>query len=343
MATRFDYLVVGAGPGGAWFAREAVDRGLRVAVVEAVKPGFKVCGGAIPALFEKQVGKVPSESIISEVRGFRVYLDGEMLWEEHGSLWGYLLDKRIFLENVLEGVDVYTGRVFNFESRSVKGLDIHWERLVVAAGPLAPNYKGDRIYAVQGIYRGDFDEGVIEIHFDSRLVGYYWVFPTSRREARIGVGGYGEPREFLEMLAKFVKKLGVEEIEHPKGSYINIGGVERVEENGVVYVGEAAGFVYPVTGEGIRPSAMSAKLILRMLEGDESARRELETLKKSINAQRKILDFVKAASPEARARFMKKMGGGLAMRVALGELGAMERLLSLLPSRVASFLARLLG
>ncbi len=340
---KLDYLIVGGGPAGAWFARLASDRGYRVMVVDAMEPGGKVCGGAIPELYVEQVGRVDPDSVLVEVRGFRVYLDGELLWSQEGRRWGYLLDKKRFIASILEGVDVKKYTVFDFRSRRVPGVEAVWERLVVAAGPLAPGYRGDRIYAVQGVYRGGFEEGVIEIHFDSRLVGYYWVFPHSPREARIGVGGYGSPVEFLSMLNEFVKRLNVEQVEAPKGSYINIGGVNwNLVYSETVHVGEAAGFVYPVTGEGIRPAALSAKLVFRMLEGDKSARRELEKLGRSIEVQRKLLDYVKSASPEARARFMRRMGGSLAMRIALGDLGAAEKILSLLPGRIASILARLL-
>ncbi len=342
---KLDYLVVGGGPAGAWFARLAADRGYRVAVVDAYEPGGKVCGGAIPRLYEEQVSRVPSDAVVTEVRGFRVYLDGELLWEETGSLWGYLLDKKRFIHSILEGIPVYKHRVYDFREGRVRGLDLRWERLVIAAGPLAPGYKGDRIYAVQAVYRGEFEEGVIEIHFDSRLVGYYWVFPVSGREARVGVGGYGDPKSFLGMLEAFAKRLGAERVEEPRGSWLNIGGAEpslAVRSDAPV-VGEAAGFVYPVTGEGIRPAALSAIHAFRLLEGDESARARLEALARSINAQRKLLDFVKSASPEGRARFMRRMGGELAMRVALGDLGAMEKLLTLIPSRFARLLAKLLG
>ncbi len=344
MPEKLDFLVVGAGPAGALFAREAADRGYRVAVVEAVSPGWKVCGGAVPAVYEEQVGRVPGDAVVAEVRSFRVYLDGELLWEESGRTWGYLLDKARLLRSMLEGVEVYEGRVYDFRSGRVPGLDLRWERLVVAAGPLAPGYSGDRIYAVQAVYRGDFDEGSVEIHFDSRLVGYYWVFATSRREARVGVGGYGDPRSFVRMLEEFAAARGWERVAPMKGSWLNIGGASLdLVRGSELVVGEAAGYVYPVTGEGIRPSMLSARYALRLLEGDGSARRGLERLARSINVQRKLLDFVKNAKPETRARFLRRMGGELAMRVALGDLGAYARVLSLVPSRIASLVARLLG
>ncbi len=340
---RLDYLIVGGGPAGAWFARLATDKGYRVLVVDAMEPGGKVCGGAIPHLYVSQVGRVDPESVVTEVRGFRVYLDGELLWAQEGSLWGYLLDKKKFISSILEGVNVRKYTVFNLRSRSLPGLEARWDKLVVAAGPLAPGYTGEKIYAVQGVYRGGFEEGVIEIHFDSRLVGYYWVFPYSSHEARIGVGGYGLPSEFLSMLEVFTRRFNVEPVEAPRGSYINVGGVSwSLVYSETLYIGEAAGFVYPVTGEGIRPAALSAKLVFRMLEGDKTARRELEKLGKSIEVQRRLLDFVKSASPEARARFMRRMGGSLAMRIALGDMGAVEKLFSILPGRVASMIARLL-
>jgi len=343
MGDRLDFLVVGAGPAGAVFASRAAQRGYRVAVVEAVRPGWKVCGGAIPALYEEQVGRVPREAIVSEIRRFRVYLDGELLWEREGPLWGYLLDKAKFLELILGDVQVYNGRVFDFEKRRVQGLDLKWDRLVVAAGPLAPGYHGDRIYAVQALYRGSFEPETIEIYFDSRLVGYYWVFALDEKTARVGVGGYGSPGEFLSMLEVFARGLRAEPLEHPKGSYLNIGGASLETIRGdTIIVGEAAGYVYPVTGEGIRPAALSAAYTLGVVEGDRESRKKLELLARSINLQRKLLDFVKNASPEARARFLRRMGGELAMRVALGDMPAYARVLSLLPSRLASLISKLL-
>lgn len=347
----YDYVVIGAGPAGAAFAHLASEKGYRVLVLDqAPWPGFKACGWAVPRQIERTI-RIPTEVILTEIKRFRVYLDGRPVQEGEEGLWGFIIDKRSFLEYLVSNAELKTKThvEISFKPRP---------RVVDDKAPkpslsyvLAPGSSGlsdtDLIYAVQVIARTsrDVDPEMVELYFERSLVGYYWVFPRGTRVLDIGVGGYRDPKELVEMLKKFTEKLseergGLEVIEGPKGAWINVGGVNTQFFNATPpVIGEAAGFVYPITGEGIRPSIVSAAAAFNRLEG-RSLPREFDQTVRWIGIQRKLLDMVKKSSPDSRARIIETLPLELFIGIGLGELSFMQLLRALprLPRGVASVL-----
>ncbi|MEM4790741.1 MAG: NAD(P)-binding protein [Thermofilum sp.] len=95
--------IVGAGPSGAFLARLLSDAGYKVTVFEALpKLAVKPCGWGVPFTIDRVV-KIPEDYIISEVHGYRVYIDEEKLLESKGVKYGYIVDKERLLEHFLEG------------------------------------------------------------------------------------------------------------------------------------------------------------------------------------------------------------------------------------------------
>ena len=333
---RPDFLIAGAGPAGALAARLLSDKGYRVRVYDPA-PGFKPCGWAVPVQVER-VYKIPGEAVLTEIRGFRVYLDGEPVHEEYGRLWGYIVDKPRMIASLLEGVEV--------EKRGLRLVPGDDGAPVVEAPPISPRegvivatgsqalasgrFGSDRdmIYAVQTIlpWRSGYDEDVIEMWFESSLVGYYWVFPRPGLGLDVGVGGYEEPRRLVDMLKVFVKKRFGVEASTVKGAWINIGGAraELLSREQPV-IGEAAGFVYPISGEGIRPSMVSAKALIAMLEGGKRPS-EFDSTVRWIGIQRRLLDRALSISPQRRAALLRSLPTRLFVSIGLGELSIREAL-----------------
>ena len=348
-----DFVVVGAGPAGAAFAHYASTRGYSVAVYEGADFAAKPCGWAVPLQIEKYI-KIPSDAILSEINGFRVYVDGKLVHESHDQHWGYIVDKHKLIKSLLESATIhrrYVDIASPIKPRIGSTLLQARERVVLAPGLIGlPNIASETILAVQQIFRTSkiIDTDIIEIWFDRNLVGYYWVFPRSRNTVDIGVGGYGDAESLRSRLRSFAKmKLGhIDPITPIRGARINVSGVnEDLLTRKVPIIGEAAGFVYPLTGEGIRPSIASAYALFNSIIEDGNPLDKVKSIVKWISLQRKLLDRIRASSPETRTRVISVLPLDVFTSLGLGELSIRQLLRALpsLPRSVALILRTVLG
>lgn len=116
----------------------------------------------------------------------------------------------------------------------------------------------------------------LEIFFDGvDLPGYAWLFPSGDRSANVGVGFFGDaPRSPATALARLVethpilsRTLAGARADGPaRGFPLRIGlPPARLTRPGLIAVGEAAGLVNPLTGEGIDYALESGRLAAQAL------------------------------------------------------------------------------
>ncbi len=334
MEAKPDYVVVGAGPAGAAFAYYASSKGYRVHVYDQYLPGRKPCGWAVPSLVEKYL-RIPSEAVLVEIKGYRVYLDGDLLFEERRPGWGWIVDKPRLLEALLEGVErvVYRKPVrlpYSGPPRLPGGDGVleAREAVVYAPGHAWPYSPGEKINAVQELYQvpsGLLEPGVVEVWFDSGMVGYYWVFPRSERLVDIGVGGYLGFNELQSRLRSFaVERLEGRGVlaESTRGARIVVEGVDYRLFNRREYpvIGEAAGFVLPISGEGIRPSIASAHALYASMERGEDRVKLVKEIAEWVKRQRRLLEAIKRGSPRTRAAVLRALPPRVMIGIGLGTL-----------------------
>lgn len=353
-----DYIVVGAGPAGAAFAYYASLKGYRVHVYEMTKPGRKPCGWAVPSLVEKYL-KIPSEAILQEIKGYRVYLDNTLLFHSEQPGWGWIVDKPKLLEILLEQVEekhYNTPLYLPLEGAPRRPGDTSPLKtridVVYAPGSAWPYSPSEKINAVQVLNKvppGTVDEGIVEIWFDSRMVGYYWVFPRTETLVDIGVGGYMDFPELTKLLHSFTaKRLGknIEEKGRIQGARIVVEGVNTSLFTREKYpvIGEAAGFVLPISGEGIRPSIASAYALHKWMETGEDRLKTVQDIAVWVKRQKRLLDRIRRGKPETRAAVLKALPPEIMIGIGLGTLRARDviRVALKTPTRVAKILKYML-
>jgi geranylgeranyl reductase family protein len=126
------------------------------------------------------------------------------------------------------------------------------------------------------------------------LPGYAWIFPTGEHRANIGLGmrldHFRRARQRLEdMLRKFLEMPDIKKRLKHGGKLrdvatwqLNFGSQKNLKHafDGALLVGDAAGFVNPLTGGGIHNALISAELaattINDALERGDTSRRILE-------------------------------------------------------------------
>jgi flavin-dependent dehydrogenase len=115
---------------------------------------------------------------------------------------------------------------------------------------------------------GDAAEDLV-FDFAPLVGGYGWLFPKGDH-VNIGVGTFADgnavslKRVTRELLATYTQqKLGVDLGSFPasctKGQHLGVGGYAYVPQGRVLLVGDAAGLVDPLTGEGIHSALVSGQ------------------------------------------------------------------------------------
>ncbi len=290
MKNFYTCLVVGAGPSGSSAAYTFAKNGIDACVIDkAIFPRDKLCGG----LLTRRTKQCYSDVFCSgwddvyecKSNGALFFHKGQMInaIENYGEL--YFCNRRTFDHALLEkvtatGADVVLGdrvEVVDTTSRTCllhSGRKIGYRYMIGADGvnsvvARAITSKGfDRsrfAFAVQAetpdiICRKE-DMVMPEIYFGEVDWGYGWVFPK-KNSCSVGIGGLCEKsgdvkRRFREFYFARTNQLYSAPL---KGHYIPFGNFSRnAVAKDIIIVGDAAGLVDPITGEGIAYAIESGK------------------------------------------------------------------------------------
>lgn len=332
-----DFVVVGGGVAGSVFSWLMGRRGFSVRVYDMGGRYFKPCGEVVPAgllNFLEERG-IPQPSVLNRIRVFEFIVEGRSLVYEFDYPVWVSIEKAEWVERLREesGAGLHVGAVEPCRVRSEAG------RLVVdARGPFAS--RGRRIVVWRAYARRPFpgsERVVVVLSFDP--LGLAWVFPHGD-EANIGGGfvGVADPREpSLGLL----RTAGLE----PGGlrgeaySLVTLWPrVRRVTCSRVLTVGEAAGFVQSLGGEGIRPAVLSA-----VAAADAASEAEefwdivsiYEAMTARLGAEARLSAVLLSAAPIA---WRMVVGGEAAPFVEAwlrGELGETRKILGMLVRALA--------
>jgi len=182
--------------------------------------------------------------------------------------------------------------------RGEESFEIGCGRLIVADGVRSPlgkvlgrEWHRDTVYGVAG--RSYVDSGMsqdpwISSHLelrdedDSLLSGYGWIFPLGDGQVNLGVGTLATDKRpaslALRPLMRHYAKLRREdfdlsgEIRMPTSALLPMGGaVSNVAGPNWALIGDAAGCVNPLNGEGIDYGLETGRLVADLLDGDLGA------------------------------------------------------------------------
>ncbi len=329
---RFEVVVVGAGPAGAACALRLARAGRSVALLDRkAPPRYKACGGGLTIRARRELeALIPLDDAVIESECPRAELhlahSGRFFAVQRpGSL--VTMTQRADLDAKIVECAREAGAVL-FAPREVKALERAGRRLVLRtdAGPIesAAVVAADGAVGVTARAAGFPDlqrrvpaleceigveehvltrfRGTARFDFDVPRDGYAWVFPK-RRHLSIGclatrTGGATLRRTLEEYLARL--QLGPLRSREDHGALIPLRPRPGpLACDGVFLVGDAAGLVDPLTGEGLSHALASARLAAMALdEGlgtNELAERHY---RKTIAAE--ILPALALARPLAR-------------------------------------------
>jgi geranylgeranyl reductase family protein len=306
---RFDAIVVGAGPAGSTAALRLSRAGARVLLLDRERfPRDKPCGGGLTERAVKQL-PVPVDPVVEEVvdrfeLGFRY----GTRFERGGERPLVLMTQRRRLDAFLAEQAVGAGAVFRDGVRATAveadgtvrfdGTAAHADFVVGADGVNGLTARalgfGDRrhgvalegnvlyVHAREGRWRG---RAVVEL--GAVPGGYAWVFPKGEH-VNVGVGGWHtEGPRLREHLERACAGYGLpfDRLESVRGYRLPMRRVGEMPVRGrVLLVGDAAGLVDPLSGDGIYEALLSSRLAAEaVLSGDlesygERLARELDPM-----------------------------------------------------------------
>lgn len=138
-------------------------------------------------------------------------------------------------------------------------------------------------FALRGYVRADVADPVLVLREERpwrAFPGYGWLFPGCDGQANVGIGlGFGDRRgesrqagELFEGFCDQLRELGLLNADTVKvrrtGGWLKMGSVGTIPARGrVLLVGDAAGLVNPLQGEGIGPAIDSGRLAAQALLG----------------------------------------------------------------------------
>jgi len=290
--------IIGAGPAGAFAAEMLARAGRKVLLIDEKLAWEKPCGGGIthkalveyPFLRDSQAERnwVSGCEIVSP-SGRRVHLalDRPVAIFSRRVLNALLLERarQAGAEVVQERVTAITGAVGAWNLRTRSG-NVSAPYVVLAAGARNPfraqfslPFSAQDLMATAGYYiYGSTSE--MQVRFFAGLDGYMWMFPRSDHYSagicgKLNGATTAGLRRLLEasLVEQGIKFQGAPFFSHllpsPTAEFLRRAPASG---EGWAMIGDAAGFVDPITGEGLYYALRSADLLARALVAGEPER-----------------------------------------------------------------------
>jgi geranylgeranyl reductase family protein len=340
MNENFDVIVIGAGPAGSVLAEKTADAGLKTLILEKEKlPMDKPCAGIIPPRVYRLIPEIPNDVVERNFKGYHVFSPSGIDLQSEFLREGVIVDRKKF-DFMLTGRAKDSGASV-IEGSEVKGIEIsdklkvitengreyYSEFLAGADGAnsivrksIAQEYKN---FALGVQYTFNLSNEVIEektgdwfeVYYGLLNYGYGWVSPLNNK-IKIGLGGTDNKfmKNSKEYLNKFVenfkKKKEIKNLETINFESHRIpadGPVNKPCRGNAVLIGDAGGFVNPLTGEGIYYAIKSAHLAadaITSCKGDFE--KECTEKLKNIKLNTKLRDEV-LQNPDAMEEYVRRL------------------------------------
>jgi geranylgeranyl reductase family protein len=307
---QFDVAVIGAGPAGSLTAYRLARGGARVLLVDKAQfPRDKPCGGGLTMRAVKELPfsvEPVVEDVVTQVECRLGY--GPSFTRAGGEL--ALMTQRRRLDRFLVERAVDAGAEFR-DGTQIDPLAAPADVVVGADGANGTTARtvglgGDIVHgvALEGnvsharVYKKRY-AGRMVLEFGVVPGGYAWVFPKGDH-VNVGVGGWGsigpDARALLRDLCAH-HAIDMTDVTETRGHRLPMRKpTTRLANDRALLVGDAAGLVDPVSGDGMYEAFVSARLAAEaILAGDVAAyavsvRRDLDGLRAAGWGAKRALD-----------------------------------------------------
>jgi len=355
----FDCIIVGAGPAGASASYHLAKKGHSVLVLEKASfPRDKSCGGGVsPAIadwFDFDFAPVIQNQVSQVKYTWKMGDAAEVKLKDVTPMW---MVQRGEFDNFLMQQATQQGVEFK-DGIEVTGINLQGDSWQVSTsnGDFAGKYliAADGADSVVADWLGfgespkvaaaslqvpgevsDRRKNMAFFDFGSLKNGFMWCFPKADGYSFSGAfvrDQKGKPEELKQQLTKYAEQFGLDlsnsqYVEHP----LNLWQEDRpLHSDRALIIGEAAGIVDPLIGEGIRPAMFTgikaAAAVSKAIAGEANALEQYtETVKQEWGANLGKADFLaglffKAPKIAYKLGVKRPAAGQLMGKILCGEL-----------------------
>lgn len=345
-----DVVIAGLGLAGSLLSLRLAERGFKVTAFEPVEPSYvKPCGEQL-TLEELPLRLAKAYDVIKTIVNFvHVFVEGKYITTTNmsgNSRWAIIDKPRLIMSlrrSALDnGVDIirrpWNGErgALTIDSRGPYNLPLSSEVLALRVIAKVPAWSSE--------------EAILDFRPSSG--GLYWVFPYDDSGHLINVGagfvGLYDAVHLEGLVRGYIKEKISQNFDvlEVKGAPINVFTNPSLSTGDIINVGEAAGLVMAWSGEGNRPSIVSAEALVGAISsyGIEDRTSILKKYSEGISSLlssavlSRLLTRASYRSPlaEGLLRNMPKWAWDLYVRQELG----LDDFLRAAPQAIASMLAR---
>lgn len=251
-------IIAGAGISGTYFARLLKNEGVEFNLYDVTRRRGHHCAWVTYYSFMKEkLGKVGldvDDYVLCRIKHY--YLNGVKIEIKNV----FVIDKPKLLKDLRRGIKITYRRIVLSRPR---------KKLVVNATG-KPLGKHDKIVTTQRkIKTAKLEEKTVYVHINYGKTGCAWAFPLNDEGNlfHLGAACYGFSPTLLEDELCGRYEIEAKEAYCKCGRELNIfKSIIPVVVDNVVSIGEAAGCVYPITGEGILPAMETAEWLTHSLK-----------------------------------------------------------------------------
>jgi flavin-dependent dehydrogenase len=270
----FDFIIVGAGLAGSLAAFLLHKQKYQVLLIEKQKKELKkkLCGGLLTPKSLDLLSKIFTKQEIDKLK-FHYFTKAVISSEqnvltnkvklasiERKKLDDFILKKYLYLGGKL--IDNVNFISFDFPKNTViiKNKKYKYINLIAADGVLSlvrfqlTKKIQNRNFALETFIKNRNYNLAIE--FENDLTGYNWIIPLGK-SVGLGTGGVNQETKLKNNFIKFLYK---ENIDDPptRGAFLPTGNDILLSRKNIYFIGDAAGLISPITGEGIYYALFSA-------------------------------------------------------------------------------------
>jgi len=308
-------VIIGGGPAGSISGFLLKNSGFNVLIIDKKEfPREKLCGGLVTQKSVNLLKEIFDEKFVNSLiedkkNNVQIYFKNKLISSVKTKIPFYLVDRKIFdyllLKKYLEiGGELKTKTSFSKINENkielTNGETVEFKYLIGADGALSkvrnyidPNFKPSG-YCLESFIKSDVEDNNLKIYFGDLKTGYGWIFPRNNTNV-VGIGAdFSLNKNNFQNYYESVVKETCDFIPKPKGAFIPFGEIveKPAKENKLFLIGDAAGLVDPVTGEGIYYALKSGELIANSIINSNS----------KISAEEIYLNSIKIIQKEIKMR-----------------------------------------